>query len=77
MVRDERTLRGDAGSLVSLLPVGGAARGVTTDGLRWRLADAHLRPGTTWGISNEFLGETVRVSVREGVVVAIQPGGAA
>jgi thiamine pyrophosphokinase len=76
VVRHERTLHGAVGSLVSLVALGGHARGVDTDGLRWPLANADLAPGTTWGISNEFVAPTALVRVRDGVVVAIQPGGA-
>ena len=50
------TVRGSPGELVSLMPVHGPARGVTTNGLRWPLTDADLAPGTTLGISNELLG---------------------
>lgn len=76
VVRGEAELRGAPGSVVSLLPIGGPACGVTTEGLRYPLADEDLAPGTTRGVSNELLDDGVaRVRVRGGVLLAIQPGG--
>lgn len=69
-----RVLAGQVGEQVSLLPVHGAASGVTTSGLRWALVDAHLEPGTTRAVSNELVEAAASVAVDAGVVVAIQPG---
>jgi len=74
VIRDEVRLHGDRGSVVTLLPVGGTACGVTTEGLRYPLADEDLSPGTTRGVSNELLASVARVRVRSGVLLAIQPG---
>ena len=77
VVRGERELHGRPGELVSLLPVGGPARGITTSGLRYPLADEDLLPGTSRGVSNEFEGQVATVAVREGVLLAVQPEGVA
>jgi len=74
VVRGRRRLVGQPGELVTLLPVGGVARGVTTEGLLYPLRAATLRPGTTWGVSNQFAGGPAAVSVAGGVLVAIAPG---
>ena len=66
-------LHGAVGSLVSLLPVGGPARGVRTAGLRWPLTDDDLRHGSTRGVSNEMTSDIATVTLREGVLLAIQP----
>jgi thiamine pyrophosphokinase len=73
VVRDSAELRGHPGSLVSLLAPAGPARGVSTTGLRWVLTDAELFPGSTRGVSNEMTAPVATVSVREGVLLAIQP----
>jgi thiamine pyrophosphokinase len=73
VIRDDVTLAGAAGSLCTLLAVGGAAHGVTTHRLRYPLADATLVPGSTWGVSNVLLESTARVSVASGTVLSIQP----
>lgn len=73
VIRDLVELRGPPGSLCSLLPVGGVAHGVTTDGLRYPLHDEDLTPGSTRGVSNEFLGSSASVALRAGVLLAVQP----
>ena len=73
VIRTRAELRGAPGSLLSLLPLGGPARGIRTEGLRYPLHDEELAPGTTRGVSNEFLTSTAVVSVREGVLLAVQP----
>jgi thiamine pyrophosphokinase len=74
VVRDEAVLTGDGGDLVSLLPVHGPARGVTTEGLLYPLAGEDLEPGTTRGVSNEMTTAEALVRVREGVLLAVRPG---
>ncbi|HEY8217139.1 MAG TPA: thiamine diphosphokinase [Acidimicrobiia bacterium] len=73
VVRREAPINGSPGELVSLLAVGGPAFGVTTIGLRFPLHDAPLRAGSTLGVSNELVGTAGSVSVRSGVVLAVQP----
>jgi thiamine pyrophosphokinase len=73
VVRSSSTLLGRAGELCTLLPAGGPADGVTTTGLRYPLRDERLPTGTTRGVSNVFVETTATVSVRSGVVLAIQP----
>jgi thiamine pyrophosphokinase len=73
VVRSQRDLQGRSRSLCTLLALGGAALGVTTNGLRYPLHDDDLLPGSTRGVSNELLAETASVSVRDGTVLVIQP----
>ena len=74
VVRGERTLRGAPGELLTLVPLGGAADGVTTDGLEYPLRGETLEPGSSRGVSNVFEGEAARVEVDQGVLLAILPG---
>jgi thiamine pyrophosphokinase len=76
VVRTARQLTGAVGSTVTLLPIGGPARGVSTTGLRWTLTDAELTPASTLGVSNEIVESPANILVREGVLLAIQPSGA-
>jgi thiamine pyrophosphokinase len=64
-------LEGNAGDLVSLLPLGGDARGVTTRGLAWALRDDTLRFGSSRGVSNEMTAATARIEVEEGHVLVV------
>ncbi len=75
VVHDHATLDGPLDSIVTLLAVGGLASGVTTKGLRWPLTDAELSPTSTLGVSNEIIESPARVTVRSGVLFAIQPLG--
>lgn len=75
VVRDDRTMEGTVGELVSLFAVGGPAYGVTTEGLRWRLEAEELLPGSTRGLSNEFVDASASIGVGNGVVLVVRPGG--
>lgn len=75
IVRGRRPLHGRRGELVSLLALGGRARGVTTAGLLFPLRDAELRAGSSLGVSNELTDpDDAWVEVGHGVVAAVQPG---
>ena len=77
VVRGERTLLGSVGELLTLLPLGGRAEGVTTVGLEYPLAGDTLEPGSTRGVSNVFTAAEARVALADGVLLAIRPDGAA
>ena len=55
-------LDGRIGDLVTLLPIGGDAIGVTTAGLRWPLDAATLHMGRSRGLSNEIVATPASVS---------------
>lgn len=66
-------LTGSPGDVVSLLPVHGAAVGVTTVDLLYPLCDEELAAGSTRGVSNRFLSSIATVGLTDGVLAAIQP----
>jgi thiamine pyrophosphokinase len=72
VIRERADLRGPPDSLCSLLPVGGTAFGVRTTGLRYPLNDEDLTPGSTRGISNELINPDASVTLRGGVLLALQ-----
>jgi thiamine pyrophosphokinase len=74
VVRGAAELTGPIGDLVSLLPVHGGARAITTRGLLYPLDGEDLPPGTTRGISNELVSASATVHLEQGVLVAVQPG---
>ena len=76
VVRTRRTICGEPGDLVTLLAVNGPAVGVTTHGLAYPLRGETLEAGSTRGVSNMFESEEARISVDDGVLLAIRPGGA-
>ena len=71
VVRSDQELQGAVGNLCTLLPLGGPAAGVRTEGLRFPLCRETLEPGSTRGVSNEFLVPVARVSLDDGVLLAI------
>ena len=73
VVRARATFTGPAGSLLSLLAVGGPAGPVRTEGLVYPLRDEVLDPGSTRGISNELAATEAVVSTGSGVLLAVQP----
>jgi thiamine pyrophosphokinase len=76
VVRGERRLSGTPGEVVTLVPLGGPAAGITTTGLEYPLAAETLAPGSTRGVSNVFAATDAHVRVTQGVLLAIRPGGA-
>ncbi|MEX2292193.1 MAG: thiamine diphosphokinase [Acidimicrobiales bacterium] len=74
VVRREAVLSGAPCDLVTLLAGHGRVTGVTTDGLLYPLDDEDLLPGSTRGLSNEFVSTEAIVRVRGGVLLAVQPG---
>jgi thiamine pyrophosphokinase len=71
LIRHEATIEGQPGDVISLIPLGGDAAGVTTDGLEWPLEEDTLRFGPARGVSNLLLGSQARVRVREGLLLCI------
>jgi thiamine pyrophosphokinase len=74
VIHSSRALVGIPGELVSLHALHGTARRVFTEGLVYPLAGANLEPGSSRGISNVFAAPEARVSVGQGVLLAIRPG---
>lgn len=65
-------LDGTRGDVVSLLPIGGAATGVTTEGLRWELSGATLEMGRTRGLSNEVVSRPASVRFERGALLVVE-----
>jgi thiamine pyrophosphokinase len=68
-------ISGPPGSLVTLLALGGPARGIVTEGLRYPLRGEELEPGTTRGVSNELTGPSGAVRLAGGTLLVVQPFG--
>jgi thiamine pyrophosphokinase len=73
VIRGSRTLPGVPGDALSLLPVHGAAEGVTTEGLEYPLRGEALPPGTSRGVSNVFSASEARITVERGCLIAVRP----
>jgi thiamine pyrophosphokinase len=56
---------------ISLLPLSQVVTGVTTHNMHYPLNNATVEMGSTWGVSNEFLGSTASVSIKSGEMLVI------
>jgi len=65
-------LEGQAGDVVTLLPLGDDADGVTTEGLRYPLANETLSAGRTRGLSNVRTAPVVNISLRDGRLLVVE-----
>ncbi len=64
-------LPGAPGDLLTLLPLAGDAGGVTTEGLRYPLADKPILFAHARGVSNVFEAAVARVWLRQGLLLVI------
>lgn len=69
--REKVTLHAHTNDTISLIPLGGHAKGITTSGLKWNLTRSTLKAFASRGISNVAQSEHITVSLRTGVLAAI------
>jgi thiamine pyrophosphokinase len=72
LARGEQPIAGAVGDTISLLPLGGPARGITTRGLAYALEDAELRFERSRGVSNVIVRTPAAVLVREGMLLVVR-----
>ncbi len=68
---DRVELPGKQGDVLSLVPLGCDAVGVTLHGLDYPLKDATIRLGSTLGISNVLLGNSTVVELKKGLLLCV------
>ena len=68
---DGVSLTGAPGAVLTLIALGGAARGITTGGLRWPLRAETLEPGSTSGVSNQIVSGPVSVELTGGSLLVV------
>jgi len=71
VVRREGGIPGEVGDLVSLIPLGGDAEGIITEGLEYPLHDETLHIGAARGISNVLTRPEARIAVRQGSLLVV------
>lgn len=65
------TLSGNVGANLSVFAIGGEAGGVSISGAKYEVENARLTPDFPLGVSNEFVGANVRISVSDGALLVI------
>ena len=68
---EKKIIRGRPGDLLSLVPLGVEAGGVTLTGLEYPLENAHLSVGVTHGVSNVLSGNTAAVELVRGMLLCV------
>jgi thiamine pyrophosphokinase len=71
ILRGENEIEAQLAERVSLIPLGGAALGITTAGLAYPLRDEMLNLGSTRGVSNVVVADGPRVKIRLGVLLCV------
>jgi len=74
VIRDCAEIAGRVGDTLSLIALTGDARGVAIEGCEYPLHDAALPFGATLGISNVFAQSTAKITVRQGLILALHTG---
>ncbi|MEW6716085.1 MAG: thiamine diphosphokinase [Chloroflexota bacterium] len=64
-------VQGQPGDTVSLIPIGGDSRGITTHGLEYSLKRGTLRLGTTRGISNVLQNNRASIELEDGLLLVV------
>ncbi len=65
------TLNGTIGDLVSLLPLIGDVKQVSTEGLQYKLTNTDLRFGYSFGLSDVMTEKTAKISFKKGTLLII------
>ena len=71
LIRGHTEISGHPGDMVSILPIGGDAIGISNSGLEWPLHDAALPLGSTRGISNVMTQARASISVEQGMLLCV------
>ncbi len=65
-------IEGSIGQTISIIPIGGDAKGVTLNGLEYPLDNYNIHMGSSIGISNRFIQEEAIITVEEGTILVIK-----
>lgn len=71
VARDQAEIAGQSGDVVSLIPLGGDAEGIVTEGLLYPLSDEPLLSGPARGVSNVMTASVARVALRSGTLLIV------
>jgi thiamine pyrophosphokinase len=75
--RGDNRLLGEVNDTISLIPLAGDVRGITTQHLRYPLVNETLRFGLARGVSNELTAAIATVTIEEGVLLLVHTAGKA
>ncbi len=70
-------IQGQVGDTLSLIPLMGEAKGVTTRNLAYPLKDERLPAGPSRGLSNVLTGSPASIKLQDGILLAVHTPGRA
>ena len=70
-------VKGQAGDTLSLIPLGGAASGITVSALKYPLCDEPLQFGPARGLSNVMQSDRASIEIRQGLLLMVHTIGRA
>ncbi len=59
------------GQIISLIPISDIVTGITTLGLEYTLRKASIKYGSSYGVSNVFAIEEVKITIESGVLMVV------
>ena len=68
---EPHVIQGSPGDIVSLIPIRGDVKTLTTSGLEYPLQRGHLPFGATLGVSNIMTASEATISLQEGLLICI------
>ena len=68
---EPHVIQGSPGDIVSLIPIRGDEKTLTTSGLEYPLQRGHLPFGATLGVSNIMTASEATISLQEGLLICI------
>jgi thiamine pyrophosphokinase len=71
VARGQAEIAGQSGDVVSLIPLGGDAEGIVTEGLLYPLRDEPLLSGPARGVSNVMTEPIANVTLRSGALLIV------
>lgn len=71
MIKDNITIKGSVGDIVSLLPYTEKVEGIRTSGLHYELAEAVMKQGAPYGVSNYLSREEAFIEIGNGYLLVI------
>ena len=74
LINKEMTLEKEKvyGKYVSLIPLTSIVEGLSLTGFKYPLKDYTLPIGTSLGISNEIIGDTAHIQMKNGILIVIE-----
>jgi thiamine pyrophosphokinase len=68
---ETQKLKSKPGTIVSIIPLGGSATGITYNGLKWPLENATLPFGTPKGVSNQTIQNVSEIYLETGIILIL------